>query len=61
MVVRLGVDENKITYQSDESGIIVVGAMEVIPGRTMGCKGGLLEKVEREIGLWEHIVTNIVS
>ena len=42
LVVRLGVDENATTYQYDGSGIVVVGAMEAIPGRKMGCKCGLL-------------------
>ena len=60
-VVRLGVDENAKTYRSNGSGIAVIGSMEVIPGRKMACKGVLLKKVEREVGLWEQLVPNVVG
>ena len=53
-------DDNSTTYRSNGSGIVIAGAMEVIPGRNMVCKGGLLEKVEREIGLWEQLFTKLV-
>lgn len=44
-------DENATNYRYDGSDIVVVEDMEVIPGRNMGCKGGLSKKVERESGL----------
>ena len=53
-------DENATTYRSDGSGIVIAGDMELIPGRKMGCKGGLLEKVECAIGLWEQLFPKAV-
>ena len=59
-VVRLGVDENATIYLSNGSGVVVVGAMEVTPGRNMGYKSGWSEKVERELGLWEQLFSKVV-
>ena len=52
--------ENATTYRFYGSGIVVVGAMEVIPGINMGCKGCFSNKVERELGLWEKLVPKVV-
>ena len=59
-VVRLGEDEHATTYRSNGSGFIAVWAREVIPGRKIGCKGGLLDNFECDIGLWELLVPKVV-
>ena len=53
-------DENATTYRSDGSGTVISGDTELIPGRKMGCKGGLLDKVECVIGLWEQLFPKAV-
>ena len=61
LVVGIGVDEKSKTLRSNRSGVVVVGDMEVLPGRMVGNKSGLVEKVEDEIGFWEQIVPKVVS
>ena len=50
-VVWFGVDEDLAPERSNRSGVIIVGAMEVLPGVEVRRKGGLTKKVERELSL----------
>ena len=52
-VVWFGVDEDLAPERSDRSGVIIVGAMEVLPGGDVRRKGGLKKRVDRELSLRE--------
>ena len=52
----LGVDEDTAADGYEGGGVKVEGAIEVLPCRREGGDGGLVEKVEQELGLREKLV-----
>ena len=49
-------NEDTAAYGAKGGGVEVEGAIEVFPIGKEGGDGGLAEKVEGELGLWEEFV-----
>lgn len=54
-------DYNKATNEAVEYSIEVEAAIVVFPSRHDGGHGGLMEKVESELGLWEELFPKVVG